>query len=298
MGQAPPEGRMTMYAITGITGQVGGAVAGTLLAEGATVRAVARDAVKAAAWAARGCELAIAEMSDFASLTRAFAGADGVFVLIPPIFDPSPGFTDARAIIAAVRAALAETRPSRVVCLSTVGAQATQPNLLNQLAIMEQEIGTLDLPIAFVRAAWFMENAAWDLASAREGAIRSFLQPLDRAVPMVATADIGATAARLLRARWTGRRVIELQGPAPVSPNELAATFGRLLGRSVRAQAVPRAEWEALFRSQGMRNPAPRAQMLDGFNQGWLSFEGGDSIEAVTGTTTLETVLRGLLASA
>jgi hypothetical protein len=38
--------------------------------------------------------------------------------------------------------------------------------------------------------------------------------------------------------------------------------------------------------------------MLDGFNQGWLSFEGGDSIEAVTGTTTLETVLRDLLASA
>jgi uncharacterized protein YbjT (DUF2867 family) len=163
---------------------------------------------------------------------------------------------------------------------------------------MEHEIGTLDLPIAFVRAAWFMENAAWDLASAREGAIRSFLQPLDRAVPMVATVDIGATAARLLRARWTGRRVIELQGPAPVSPNELAATFGRLLGRGVRAQAVPRAEWEALFRSQGMRNPAPRAQMLDGFNQGWLSFEGGDSIEAIIGTTTLETVLLGLLASA
>lgn len=287
-----------MYAITGITGQVGGAVAGTLLAEGATVRAVARDAVKAASWAARGCELAIAEMSDFASLTRAFAGADGVFVLIPPIFDPSPDFTEARAIVAAVRDALAETRPSRVVCLSTVGAQEIQPNLLNQLAIMEHEIGTLDLPIAFVRAAWFMENAAWDLASAREGAIRSFLQPLDRAVPMVATADIGATAARLLRARWTGRRVIELQGPAPVSPNELAATFGRLLGRGVRAQAEPRAEWEALFRSQGMRNPAPRAQMLDGFNQGWLSFEGGDSIEAVTGTTTLETVLRDLLASA
>jgi uncharacterized protein YbjT (DUF2867 family) len=287
-----------MYAITGITGQVGGAVAGTLLAEGATVRAVARDAVKAASWVARECELAIAEMSDFASLTRAFAGADGVFVLIPPIFDPSPGFTEARAIVAAVRDALAETRPPRVVCLSTVGAQATQPNLLNQLAIMEHEIGRLDLPIAFVRAAWFMENAAWDLASAREGAIRSFLQPLDRAVPMVATVDIGATAARLLRARWTGRRVIELQGPAPVSPNELAATFGRLLGRGVRAQAVPRAEWEALFRSQGMRNPAPRAQMLDGFNQGWLSFEGGDSIEVVTGTTTLETVLLGLLASA
>jgi hypothetical protein len=107
---------------------------------------------------------------------RAFDGADGVFVLIPPIFDPSPGFTEAGAVISAVRDALARTRPARAVCLSTVGAQATQPNLLNQLAMMERELGTLDLPIAFIRAAWFMENASWDVASARDGQIHSFLQ--------------------------------------------------------------------------------------------------------------------------
>jgi hypothetical protein len=83
-----------------------------------------------------------------------------------------------------------------------------------------------------------------------------------------------------------------------VSPKELAAVFGRLLGRPVSAHAVPRAEWEALFRTQGMRNPPPRMQMLDGFNQGWLSFERGEGIEAVTGTTTLETVVGGLLARA
>jgi NAD(P)H dehydrogenase (quinone) len=287
-----------MYAITGITGQVGGAVARTLLAEGAKVRAVARDARKAATWVERGCELAIAGMSDAPALARTFAGADGVFVLIPPIFDPSPGFAEAGAAISAVRNALAEVRPARIVCLSTVGAQVTQPNLLYQLAMMERELGTLDLPIAFVRAAWFMENTAWDVASARDGVIQSFLQPLDRAIPMVATADIGATAARLLRERWVGRRIVELQGPSRVSPNELAAVFGRLLGHSVSARAVSREEWEALFRKQGMQNPAPRMQMLDGFNQGWLSFEGGEGVEAVIGTTTLEMVVRGLLARA
>jgi uncharacterized protein YbjT (DUF2867 family) len=287
-----------MYAITGITGQVGDAVARKLLAEGANVRAVARDTRRAAPWVERGCELAIAEMSDAPALVRGFAGADGVFVLIPPIFDPSPGFAEAGAVISAVRDALAKTRPARTVCLSTVGAQARQPNLLNQLAMMERELGTLDLPIAFIRAAWFMENAIWDVPSAREGAIQSFLQPLDHAIPMVATADIGTTAARLLQERWVGRRVVELQGPAPVSPNELATVLGGQLGRSVRAHVVPREEWEALFRTQGMRNPTPRMQMLDGFNQGWLSFEDGEDVEAVTGTTTLEMVVRGLLARA
>jgi uncharacterized protein YbjT (DUF2867 family) len=51
-----------MYAITGITGKVGGALAATLLAAGLPVRAVVRDATKGAAWAARGCEFAVAEM--------------------------------------------------------------------------------------------------------------------------------------------------------------------------------------------------------------------------------------------
>jgi uncharacterized protein YbjT (DUF2867 family) len=287
-----------MYAVTGITGQVGGAVARTLMAQGENVRAVARDASKAAPWVERGCDLAVAEMGDASALARAFAGADGVFVLIPPIFDPSPGFTEAEVVISAVRHALAEARPARTVCLSTVGAQATQPNLLNQLAMMERELGALDLPIGFLRAAWFMENAAWDVASAREGAIQSFLQPLDHAIPMVATADIGATAAWLLRDRWVGRRIVELQGPAPVSPNDLAVIFGQLLNRPVTAHAVSRTEWETLFRTQGMRNAVPRIQMLDGFNQGWLSFEGGEGVEAVTGATTLETVVRGLLARA
>ena len=287
-----------MYAITGITGQVGAAVARTLLAEGANVRAVARDASKAAPWVGHGCQLAIAEMSDATALARAFGGADGVFVLMPPIFDPSPGFAEASGVISAVRDALVEARPARTVCLSTVGAQATQFNLLSQLAMMERELGALDLPIAFIRAAWFMENAAWDVASAREGVIQSFLQPLDRAIPMVATADIGALAAQLLCERWTGRRILELRSSAPVSPNELAAIFSRLLNHPVRAHSVSQPEWEPLFRMQGMRNPGPRMQMLDGFNQGWLAFEGGEGVEAVTGTTTLETVLRGLLARA
>jgi uncharacterized protein YbjT (DUF2867 family) len=284
-----------MYAITGITGQVGGAVAEALLVDGAAVRAVARDQDKAVRWTERGCTLALADMTDAEALARAFDGVEGVFLLIPPIFDPSPDFAEVRAIIAAVRTALTAARPERIVVLSTVGAQASQPNLLNQLGLVERELGTLGVQVAFLRAAWFMENAAGDVEPARYGAIQSFLQPLDRAIPMVATSDVGTTAARLLRERWSGERVVELQGPAPVSPNDLAATFASLLGRPVKAQAVPRSEWEAIFRAQGMSNPLPRMQMLDGFNEGWIAFEGGQA-EPATGTTTLNDVVGDLLA--
>src|SRR5271163_425601 len=91
--------RLIMYAITGITGQVGGALARALLAAGQPVRAVLRDAAKGAAWAARGCEVALARMDDAAQLAASFAGAEGVFILPPSDFDPAPGYPEARKVI-------------------------------------------------------------------------------------------------------------------------------------------------------------------------------------------------------
>jgi len=287
-----------MYAITGITGKVGGAVARQLLAAGRQVRAVARDTTRADSWVARGCELAVARMEDAASLAAAFDGATGVFILPPSEFDPEPNFPEAREVIDAVSTAIRTARPQRVVCLSTIGAQAGESNLLTQRTLMEQALRDLPMPVTFLRPGWFMENAAWDVASARnDGVIASYLQPLDKPVPMVATADVGRVAAELLQQRWEGVRIVELEGPHRVSPNELASAFSRVLGHPVCAEVVDRQGWEALFRAQGMKHPLPRMRMLDGFNEGWIDFE-GRADEILCGRVSLETVLRELVSRA
>jgi uncharacterized protein YbjT (DUF2867 family) len=284
-----------MFAVMGVTGQVGGEVARTLLAQEKKVRAVVRSEEKGAAWAKRGCEVALASIDDAKALQRAFQGTEGVFVMLPPIFDPSPGFPEARTAIEALREALATAQPNKVVSLSTIGAQVERPNLLNQLRLMEEKLSTLSQSLCFLRAGWFMENAQWDVAPAREkGVITSFLQPLDKPVPMVATVDLGRVAADQLLSDWQGRRVIELEGPKRITPNEVAAAFSQSLGREVRVEIVPRDTWESLFRSQGMKNPALRMQMLDGFNEGWIEFEGGEE-HSRKGSTPIEAVLRSLL---
>ena len=261
-----------MFAVTGITGKVGAAVARSLLSADQPVRAVVRDRSKSALWAQLGCDIAVADLSDTEALTAAFAGTAGVFAMVPPVFDPAPGFPEAMGFINPLSAALARAKPARVVALSTVGADAPQPNLLNVLGRMEDVFGTLPMPVTFLRAAWFMENAAWDIDSAKSGLIQSYLQPLDRAVPMVSTDDVGRAAAALLQERWEGKRVVELEGPQRVSPNALAAAFAKALGTPVRAEVVPRAQWESIFRAQGMKNPTPRIQMIEGFNAGWIDF--------------------------
>jgi NAD(P)H dehydrogenase (quinone) len=261
-----------MFAITGITGKVGAAVARSLLSDDQSVRAVVRDRSKGAAWAQLGCDIAAADISDTAALATAFEGTEGVFVVLPPVFDPAPGFPEAARFIDSLRAALARAKPAKVVALSTVGADAPQPNLLNVLGRMEEALGSLPMPVTFLRAAWFMENAAWDIASAKKGLIQSYLQPLDRPIPMVSTDDVGRAAAELLKERWEGKRVVELEGAQRVSPNALAAAFAKVLGTPVRAEVVPRDRWESIFRTQGMKNPTPRMQMIDGFNAGWIDF--------------------------
>lgn len=284
-----------MYAITGITGKVGGEVARTLSKAGHALRAVVRDPRKGGIWADLGCDVAVSDMTDVAALTAAFSGACGVFVLLPPIFDPSPDFPETRATVAALRQALEDGHPEKVVCISTIGAQAKRENLLTQLSIMEQALGDLPIPITFLRPAWFMESCGWDVTAARDaGVIASFLQPLDKSLPMVATADVGRVAAELLQEHWTGRRVIELEGPARVSPNDIAATFAEIIGHPVRAQAVPRQTWELLFKSQGMKHPEPRMRMLDGFNEGWIEFEHGESTPR-KGRIRLKEVLKKLV---
>jgi uncharacterized protein YbjT (DUF2867 family) len=286
-----------MYAVMGVTGKVGGAVAKTLLTAGQPLRAIVREAAKGKVWTDRGCEVAVAKTEDPDALAKAFVGVEGVFVMLPSSFDPSPGFDEARALIESLRTALEHTNPAKVVCLSTIGADATRPNLLAQLGLLELALATLPIPVTFLRAAWFIENSALDVESARtDGRIDSFLQPLDRPVPMVATDDVGATAARLLMETWEGRRVVEVEGPRRVTPKELANAFTESLHRPVAAKSVPRAEWDALFRAQGMRNPLPRIQMLDGFNEGWIEFKDGGA-HARRGVVTAEQVIRELVGS-
>ena len=53
-----------MFFIAGITGNIGGAAAKMLLAEGKQVRAVVRDLGKANAWVEKGMELRVGDLTD------------------------------------------------------------------------------------------------------------------------------------------------------------------------------------------------------------------------------------------
>jgi uncharacterized protein YbjT (DUF2867 family) len=279
-----------MYAIMGITGQVGSAAAKYLLERGERVRAIVRNRSRAAAWAARGAEIVVADWSDAEALTAAFTGVEGVFVMLPANFAPSADFAEPRALIDTLVTALRKARPPKVVALSSIGAQQSRNlGLITQLHLLEQALDALPLPRAHVRAAWFMENLRWDVPLAQfEGRLVSYLSPLDRAIPMVSTDDVGRTIANTLIETWFGRRAIEVEGPRRYSPLDMAQSLAAVLEHDVETTAIPREQWAARFVDEGMPadRTAPRIAMLDGFNSGWIRFEGG-ATEHVSGRIPL-----------
>jgi NAD(P)H dehydrogenase (quinone) len=62
----------------------------------------------------------------------------------------------------------------------------------------------------------------------------------------------------------------------------------------MRIEVVPPENWEPLFRSQGRNNPTRRVRMTDGFNEGWIKFESGES-RSRRGQVSVKSVLRELI---
>jgi len=281
-----------MFTVMGITGNVGGAVAENLLAAGKTVRGVVRNPEKAKAWAGRGVELMESAYDDAAGLARAFAGAEGVFAMIPPDFAPAPGLPDQKRTIAAIRAALEQAKPGKAVFLSSIGSeQSSGLGLITSTHLMEQATRTLPIPVAYLRAGSFMENWLGALDHIRAtGEMPFFYAPLDRKFPLVAARDIGLAGATVLQDSWVGERVLEVDGPeGGTDLHEVAAAFGEALGRKVKPVQLPEAAWQSVLEAMGM--PGDRTglyiEMVKSFNSRWIHF-GNSGTEKFHGPTTIE----------
>ena len=280
-----------MFLVMGITGKVGGATATHLLTQGKKVRALVRDRAKAASWTDQGVELVGGDWNDAASIERALEGVDGAFVMLPPIWAPSPDFQEAKRVIANYVEALTKAPVPRIVALSSMGAnRASGMGLITALSLLEQGFRDLKLPIAYVRAGGFFENFLYGLHVAQGGTLPVFYSPTNRKSTMVATNDIGAEIATLLSGpAWSGHRIIELG--SMVSADEVAAQLGEVMKLDVKAVAIPRAGWPGAFEQFGIPKgqSGPAETMYEAVNAGGMDI-GVEGTEHVQGATSARDV--------
>ncbi|MFZ0564514.1 MAG: NmrA family NAD(P)-binding protein [Terriglobales bacterium] len=224
-----------MYVILGASGNTGHIVARNLLAHGRKVRVVGRNAAHLQPLAAAGAEIFVGDVTDAASLTRSFQQADSAYLMIPP----NPASNNVRSyqekVSDAIALAVKNARLTNVVTLSSIGADkpaGTGPVV--GLHNLEQKLNQIEgMNVLHVRAGYFMENTLPQV-----GAIRmtgSVVGPLraDLKLPMIATRDIGVSAAEaLLRLDFRGKEIRELHGQRDLDYTEAAAIIGKAIGNS------------------------------------------------------------------
>ncbi|MBI2394961.1 MAG: NmrA family NAD(P)-binding protein [Deltaproteobacteria bacterium] len=286
-----------MFTIFGATGNTGSVVASELLAQGKKVRIVVRSKEKGAALAARGAEIALGDVLDAASVAAALKGAEGAYLLVPP----DPTSTDlrarGRAIVANYAAALRASPIAHAAVLSSVAAHepaGTGPIVVVHHA--EEVLGALGATrFTFVRAAYFMENLLGFAHPMKvDGTLPVFGGGESFRFPMVATRDIGRTAAAALLAPPSANEVIELSGPEEYSMNDAAAVASKVLGREVIARALPIEGLVPTYTSLGISADVAGLyrEMTEGLAKGLVKFEGKG--RAVRGEVTLAEVLSAL----
>ncbi|MCE0558525.1 NmrA family NAD(P)-binding protein [Motilimonas sp. E26] len=285
-----------LYAVTGVSGRTGAATAQALITAGKQVRVVVRDATKGAYWQQQGAEVAVADLSNAAMLTNALSGVTAAYIVSPPQYSQPDLFAQAEVMANVIADAAVAAKLPKLVALSSVGAeQASDTGWIGMNRTLEQRLSQTDLNLAFLRAAYFMENWQPLIASARaQGELASFLAPLERKIPMIATQDIGEIAAQVLCENWQGTRAINLIGPADYSPHAVAHHLAAQLDKPIAAVAIPESHWQQAMSGQGF-SPAALAgfiEMTKGLNSGHIAFNKNDIIEHRAGSITLETLLK------
>jgi NAD(P)H dehydrogenase (quinone) len=284
-----------MYAITGVTGHVGRAVAFHLQEQNVPFKAVVRNTARAEELAAEGLISVVAELRDTQALANAFADVDGVFVMTPPLLEAENPLEDHMLMLQALTEAIRIANPSKIVYLSSVGAQHQDgTGAIRKLHDMEQAFEKLNVPTVSIRAAWFMENFTGNMAAVREsGKLMSFISPTSKSIPMVSAKDIGRLAAQLLQEGWTGHRVVEFSGPCTYSCDDVAMVLEYLMATNVSAVPVPEDEYPSAYLSFGFTQSAAAlmAEMNRGFNSDHIGFA-GNGCESIQGETLLEDCLK------
>lgn len=292
------------YVVTGATGQVGSAVVDYLLSQSMPVRAVIRSENKAQSFRLRHVDVALADLTDADALTKAFQGAKAVFAMNPPAYNDPDLHSTAANVSHALASAIKAAKVERVVVLSSWGAERTsKTGSIRTAHTMEEALKNSAPQVVMVRAASFIENWLGAVSAVKSGhspVLGSMFQKLDRKIPHIATEDIGRVSAEYMikpKDELDSLVIIELEGPEPYSPNDVAKVISEALGKPVLAVALSdemikglfdKFNWPQITRDNYI-------EMFQGLDDGTIDWTNDPKVIRIKGKLTLADVLNKVL---
>jgi uncharacterized protein YbjT (DUF2867 family) len=270
-----------MIVITTPTGQIGRQVLDRVLDSGEAARVIARDPSRLPARVRARAEVVQGSHGDAGVITKALAGADRLFWLVPPPPFSYPG--------SAGRYYLDFTRPAceaigglgaGVVGVSTLGhGYRGKAGLLSAALAMDELIEGTGAAYRALALPFFMENLLRQAQEIKEQGTFSMANAAGRPLPAVATRDVAAAAAALLLdTSWSGQASVPVAGPDNLTPDGMAGVISGTLGRTVRYRRVAVADRQAAMLRRGASEAMAQdmADMTEAQNDGIYDAEPRD----------------------
>lgn len=243
--------------VTGAGGQLGRLAVEELLARGATrIVAGTRNTASLSDLAARGVDVRHLDFDDAASLTSGFLGVDRVL------------------LISGIAANRTEQQANAVAAAKAAGvgyiAYTSAPNARPNASVggiadhywTEQAIAASGLDFTLLRDHIYADMtivgagaalASGQLFDATNGAGRNY----------VTRADTARTAAGALLSA-TGKEIVDVTGPAPVTQEQVAALYTSLTGKTVTRVGITGEQLLGGLEAAGV--PGPMARLLVAFD--------------------------------
>jgi uncharacterized protein YbjT (DUF2867 family) len=281
-------------AITTPTGHVGSAVADFLLRVGGDVQVklLGRRPEKLTGFIQRGAEMAIGAADNADYLIRATEDVDAFFWVTPPGYGSDNVRAFQNRLGKAAATAVRTNRISRVVNLSSIGAELESgAGPISGLHDVEGLLDEAGASTTHLRPGFFFENLLWQMDSIKASGTVSLPISGSKRYPMIATRDIGRVAAeRLADASWSGQGVEELHGPAELSFDEVAGILSEALGRKITfVRCEPQQARRAIIESGVSENAADlMLEMYDAVEAGRLRSTQPRRRRTITSTTLAE----------
>jgi len=276
--------------VTTPTGHIGSELVKDLLAAGEAVRVIARDPARLAAEVRDRVEVVQGSSDDEAVLMRALEGAESLFLVVPPSFTAKDATAYYLQFTRPVCRAVKAQSVRRVVSVSGIGRKvAVAAGPVTAAFAKDAEIERTGVDFRALWCPGFMENMLRQADSLKHQGIFFWPSRPDVKAPQVATRDIAASGARLLRDRsWTGQGGLAVLGPEDLSFDDMAAIMTEVLGKPIRFQSVPGDAYKAQLMKLGAS-----AELAQGLVEMCAAKDNGlDSSEPRTPENTTPTSFR------
>ena len=221
-----------MILLTGVTGKTGVATAKSLLGKGVPLRAIVRNAEKAAALKDAGVDLVVGDVTDKAVIDKALRGVERALMVMP---NGETQLDSEKQFIDAAKAAGVKQLVKMSSMEAVADAKAPIPKVHYQA---EQYLRASGLDWTLLKPNFFMQNLLGSAGTIKEQG-KFFLPMADGKTAMADVRDIGAVAAVVLTGAGHAGQSYEITGPEILSFHDVAARFTKVLGRKIEYVHVP-----------------------------------------------------------